>query len=308
MSYTRGTTATLFANFLTAAGIEPTTITGAKITIRHIDPVSDTLEIDVNEVAMTLAAESLYYYKWNIPADADITTYDIEYEATVDGVYTEASENIQVLSAAPQLGAGATAYTTKALVAEILGVSESDISDSWIDWATRYINSYTCRDFAETETTEKYDIETDNTDTIFTEHFPIISVTYVKDNGTTLDSVDYLIYNKIGVIKLQTVDELTTVLYPYFTEGRQKVEVKYTYGYTNIPHEITYAATLIAARIAKQHLPPSSSDVTEKQIGDTRIRYSASGTGSSGGSLGISIADIQNNILSKYKRKEGLGV
>jgi hypothetical protein len=308
LQFTRGTRATLFANFLTVAGTEPVSLVNPKITIRHIDPDTGLLVVDVNEAAMTIAAETLAYYNWDIDASAHVTTYDVEYEATIDGEYVESSQNVQVLSSYVS-AAGAAGYTTVAAVAALLGVDESEIDPSWIDWATGYINTYTCRSFGPVEETQLLDIEEEDVDTIFLKHFPIISVTYVKNDGDTLDPSDYLIYNDIGVIRLRTVEELTTVFYPYFTEGRQKVEVKYTHGYATIPHAIVYAATLIVARIAKHHLTgQTSGDIAEKQIGDTRVRYFSGGSTAKGGALGMSITDIQENILKKFRRIEGMAV
>lgn len=306
LQFKRGETGTLFANFLNPGGGEATTVVNPKVTIRHIDPDTGVLVTDVNEAAMTLAAETLYYYSWSIAADADVTTYTAEYEAVVDGDDVEATQDIQIISTA--ISGDVTGYTTKALVASLLGVDESEIEDEWIAWATGYIDTYTCRNFNETEKIEYFDIETGNTDTLFLKYFPIVSVLYVKDNESTVDTNDYLIYYDTGIIKLKTVEELTTVLYPYFTEGRQKVEVKYTYGYATIPEQITYAATLIAARIAKHHLAPTSADITEKQIGDTRVKYGSAGTSSKGGSVGMSITDIQENILNKYRRQDHMAI
>ena len=95
MSYSRGQTATLYSSFLTLEDKEPTTIVDPKITIRHVDE-SNILVTDVLEVVMTLLAENTYYYKWAISSSAFVGEYNVEFEATVDGEYSEGNVTIQV--------------------------------------------------------------------------------------------------------------------------------------------------------------------------------------------------------------------
>jgi len=96
LTYKRGTTITYYHSFVTIDNKEPTAVTDAKITIRHVDS-SNTLVTDINEAILTLVAENTYYYKWNIPAEADLGEYTIEAQATVDGNYKEHNENVQVV-------------------------------------------------------------------------------------------------------------------------------------------------------------------------------------------------------------------
>jgi hypothetical protein len=94
-TFKRGNIEDFYCSFLTLENKEPTTIVDPKITIRHVDD-SFTLVTDINEAPMTLLAENTYYFRWNIPVDAYIGTYNVECEAIIDGEYTERNETILV--------------------------------------------------------------------------------------------------------------------------------------------------------------------------------------------------------------------
>lgn len=303
--FQRGTTQTLWANFLSGTGEEPVTIVNPKITIRHYNPITDVVDTDINEAAMTLATETLYYYRWAISATAQEGVYTIEYEATVDGIDIESTQDVYV-STTTDLGGPGTAYTTPALVANLLGVEASEIDDDWIYWATAFIDTYTCQSWSEHTTTEKFDIDNGHTSAIKLEKYPIIGVDYVKDDGTTLDIADYLIYEDIGMIKLPDDTYLSMKLFSrrFFTQGRQKLEIKYTWGATTVPYEIQLCASLLAAKFGKIAIGPTASDVTQKTIGDTSIRYSAQASPSQGGTLGWTMSKMITELLSKYKCRD----
>ena len=93
--YERGDTVVLYHTFLTMEDKEPSTVLNPKITIRHVDE-SDVLIVDVNEIGMSLVAETTYYYKWDIPSDAYIGNYTIEFQAECDGEYQEENDILQV--------------------------------------------------------------------------------------------------------------------------------------------------------------------------------------------------------------------
>ena len=96
LRFRRGTTQTLWSNYLAQSGEEPATITGARLTIRHYNPITELVEVDVNEAAMTYDSESLYYYRWAIPADAQEGNYTVEYEAIVDSVLIESVQCVYI--------------------------------------------------------------------------------------------------------------------------------------------------------------------------------------------------------------------
>lgn len=267
-SYERGQEHTLYANFLTLEGKEASTVVDPKITIRHIDSGNNVVT-DVNEAAMTFAVETMYYYKWNIPVDADLVEYTVEYEATVDGEYAEANETIRVIDSST--GTPGTLYTSKTKVADYLGVDASNIKDDWIEWGTYYIDLYCNCIFREKTVTEKYDINKSGDSVLFLDHFPVVSVTEVKNDGDTMDTDDYLVYEGEGMIKL--ADDFVGNIYNVgaFVKGRQKVEVTYKYGRASVPDEIEWAATVLVANIAFSSLVNSGvikfGNVTEESIG-----------------------------------------
>ena len=275
-SYERGQEHTLYANFLTLEGKEATTVVDPKITIRHIDSGNNVVT-DVNEAAMVFAVETMYYYKWDIPIDADLTEYTVEYSATVDGQYAEANETLRVIDSST--GTPSTLYTTKTKVADYLGVDVSNIKDDWIEWATYYIDLYCNCIFREKTVTEKYDINKSGDSVLFLDNFPVVSVTEVKNDGEVMDTDDYLIYEGEGIIKL--ADDFIGNIYNVgaFVKGRQKVEVTYKYGRSSVPDEIEWATTVLASQIAFTSLVNSGTlkfgNITEEEIGAYRYREGA---------------------------------
>lgn len=322
LQYGQGNMATFYANFLTIDGKEPTSVVNPVITIRHIDG-TNTLVTDINEQPMTFATESLYYFKWNIPVGADLGEYTAEFQATVDGEYAEANEEFQVVS--PGAGAGAMPcgnYTTAEKVANYLGVDVSSIQEDWLEWATAYIETYTCQRFCPTTVTEKYDIEYPSQEMLFLDHYPILSVTELKDDGDVVPPTDYLVYEDIG--KIAFADEFTgteiNLLQPGpFTYGRQRVEVTYIHGYANVPKEIEWAATVLTAYIGSTALRQSGTlnvgDVIEEEIGEYRRRKSESTSGSTSFDLSTEGAEevegrleedvfSAKNVLRMYRNRK----
>lgn len=274
-SYERGQEHTLYANFLTLEGKEATTVVDQKITIRHIDS-DDNVITDVSEAAMIFAVETMYYYKWDVSASADLTEYTVEYSATVDGEYAEANETIRIIDSST--GTPGTLYTSKTKVATYLGVDADQIQDDWIEWATYYVDLYVNAIFREKTVTEKYDIEKSGESVLFLDNFPVILVTEVINGrgSDPMDAADYLVYNGEGMIKL--VDDFVGNVYNVgaFIKGRQSVEVTYKYGRSSVPSEIEWATTIIASNIAFTSLVNSGSitfgNVTEEQIGEYRYK------------------------------------
>ena len=196
-------------------------------------------------------------------------------------------------------------YCTKAQVVLLLrNVTECQIEQTWIDWATSEIDNYTGTVFGqELEVPEFYDIEKEVQDSVILEHYPVISVTYVKNDGETVAETDYILYKEDGIVALKT-DTVLGALFdvPYFTKGRQMVEVKYKYGYTDVPQEIQMVCALFTADLAMGKLKKeiSEQEVEGEKVGKYSIDYTKSKY-----TLEKKIKDdlkiAKKEILDKYK-------
>jgi hypothetical protein len=277
LSLQRGTSINLYTNFLTLENKEAVTIVDPKVTVRHINSLGVTI-VDVNEQPLTLAIETLYYFKWTIPAFQDVGFYTVEYEATVDGEYAEGNESFRVVDFDGDTSCESP-LTTAVKVAEYLGVDSSKIKEDWITWATAYIEKLTCQKFCPIIVTEKIDIESKQ-DVVLLENFPVLELTAVIDSGEYLNLNTVLLYDEEGTLKLDLDSEEGLT---YFTKGRQKLHVTYKYGYPTVPSEIEWAATVLVASIGLTSLKESGSvsvgDVVEEEIGNYRRKRSTSSSG-----------------------------
>ena len=278
INYVRGDDVVLFANFVNFTGGEAQNIVEPKITIKHINS-SDQKVIDVNEAGLIQFTTNDYYYKYSIPLDADLTDYFVIYSATVDGAYIEGTDTFRVIEVGVSQLTGITEgnYTTKSRVAGMLeGIEVSDIWDEWLDFADSYIDSYTQTQFRETIMTEYYDVRNTRTDTIFLNHYPILDIKYVKNDGEELDKNSLAIYYEEGIVKLKAdyYWEEIAGLRSYFTRGDQTVEVKYSWGTSQVPTIITYFATLLAANMAIKSYPGKVRNIVKSEkIGDYTISF-----------------------------------
>jgi hypothetical protein len=275
----RGTSVNLYANFLTLENKEAVSIVDPKVTIRHVDS-GGVVVLDINEQPLTQAIETLYYYKWTIPLSADLGVYTVEYEAIIDGEYAEANESYQVGEFEGDEICDAPLTTTEK-VAQYFGVDESNIQEDWIEWVTKYIETYTCQKFCAVTVTEKHDIERKREETIILDHHPLIEINQVKDSGNIINLDNFLIYEEEAMIAVDVESTLPDAI-PYFTKGRQKVHVTYRYGYSSVPKDIEWAATVLAANIASNSLSStgviSGGAVIEEEIGEYRLKRSTDTT------------------------------
>lgn len=90
-----------------------------------------------------------------------------------------------------------------------------------------------------TTVTETYDINMAGTSELRLRGFPVSSVGAVVCSGSTLESTQWYVDNRPGIIRLAPSGY-------YFPEGRQQVEVTYTFGYSDPPADLQHAATLCA--------------------------------------------------------------
>lgn len=90
-----------------------------------------------------------------------------------------------------------------------------------------------------TSTTESYDITNEYTTEVVLRNFPVSSVSSVVVGGGTLATTSYYLDSNTGVVRLQ--DNAG-----FFPPGSQEVEVSYSYGFSTIPADLSFAATIIA--------------------------------------------------------------
>jgi len=198
-------------------------------------------------------------------------------------------------------------YCTKAQVISLLpNIQECQIAESWIEWASGQIDNYTCTVFGqEIEVTdEKHDIETTNQDCILLDNGPITEITELKDDGELINKEDYLLYSKEAIVALKT-DTTFGALYdtPYFTKGRQKVEISYKWGYTDVPQDIQYVCSLLVAQLALAKLKDIVKDqeVASEEIGEYSISYQKDYY-TIEKKINSQVKEAKINILDNYKR------
>jgi len=94
-TFRRGNIEDYYVTFLTLENKEPISVVNPVITIRHIDEAYN-LVTDINEAPMVLVGESTYYFRWNIPSNAYIGTYNVETQGIVDGEYSESNSTVLI--------------------------------------------------------------------------------------------------------------------------------------------------------------------------------------------------------------------
>jgi len=198
-------------------------------------------------------------------------------------------------------------YCTKAQVISLLpNIQECQIDESWIEWASGQIDNYTCTVFGqEIEITgEKHDIETTNQDCILLDNGPVTEVTELKDDGEVVNEEDYISYAKEAIVALKT-DTTFGALYdtPYFTKGRQKVEVSYKWGYIDVPKDIQLVCSLLVAQLALAKLKDTVKDqeVASEEIGEYSISYQKDYY-TIEKKINDQVKEAKTNILDNYKR------
>ena len=300
----RGTSVNLYANFLTLESKEGIVITDPKITIRHVDNTGTPI-VDVNEQPMSLAIETLYFFKWTIPNTQELGVYTAEYEATIDGEYAEANETFQVGEFEGDEICD-DFYTTKEKVAAYLGVTAGDIEDDWLAWTTEYISWYTCQKFCIATVTEKYDVDNNGESVLMLDNYPILDLLELKNDSIVMNLNDIAVYNDEGFLKIKEnfITRSSTVLETgFFTRGRQTIEVTYKYGHTSTPKQIEWAATVLASSIAARSLTQSGTisagDVIEEEIGEYRRRKSTEETGATSVSTNVEGSKNINDRLEE---------
>lgn len=204
------------------------------------------------------------------------------------------------------------AIATKAKVAIILGVSESDVVDGYLTIADNYVKLLLNRTFDGITSAEHY-IDTrarndyyesyyDGVRDFVMPNFPVTEITSVllnpdSDSPTTLtEDTEYFVNLGSGFITLAD---------NFFPEqGQRRLKVNYKYGYSTAPDDVIdfasyYAAFLQESRtsIAKNN---DGSILKEVEIGRYREQYATAST-----ALKMKYTDfltqMEGLIVQKYK-------
>jgi len=164
-----------------------------------------------------------------------------------------------------------------------------------LDAATGMIEAYTRRTWGEINSyTEYFDIVDEYKQDVMVAHYPIVSVTALVDDyedsdgsGTTLDTEDYNINTKTGVISLDEDD--------YFTMGPKKVKVVYTAGAVTIPEDVKLACKMQVKYLFDQR---DNFGVQSERMGDYSVTY-RDGEATGGGLIAtaVGILKLHRKIL-----------
>jgi hypothetical protein len=136
--------------------------------------------------------------------------------------------------------------TTQAKVKSVLGiptaVTEHDgLIDILIDVVDTEVLGYVGMSTLTQQTITEYHDILDNTENqIRLQNFPASSITSIENDGTALTSSQYYLDEDVGYVRMKTVGS-------YFATGYQKVKVVYVAGYSSVPSDLSYAATVLAA-------------------------------------------------------------
>ncbi len=161
---------------------------------------------------------------------------------------------------------------TQTEVSELSGQPEEAFNDTWYDWVVGILKEETGLTYVDgvtTVTAEKHD--GDGYDLLRVKHPPIVAVTSIAFNGTTVGSSRYKVYTQY----IRMVSNLDDIIPSVFPVGVQNISVTYTSGYANedIPDgmKLAVASAIImlmqynkrgTSRTNPKYDAPDRSDVT----------------------------------------------
>lgn len=113
------------------------------------------------------------------------------------------------------------------------------------------------------------------TDAVVLPQVPVEAVTEAKNDG---EAVTDFMLTGAGLLLRKSPNT--------WSPGRQKVQVKYAFGYAEIPADLKLLAITIAARVYQQGI------VTAETVGMSQVTYATDS---------LSLTAGEKNILSRYK-------
>lgn len=149
-------------------------------------------------------------------------------------------------------------YCTVQDVRDLTGLSVEEADDTLVSTliseAETLLHKLTGRKFTQETVVEKFPCRK----TIRLK-YPVLSVEYVKADNYTLSEDNYVLFEENGILAL-------LIDCRYYG----KVEVKYTYGYSETPGEVKQLCAYLAALLAYIRLAGGEAKAT---IGDLKIEY-----------------------------------
>ena len=190
-------------------------------------------------------------------------------------------------------------YTTKIKVSALSQIPTTDLNDEWSDWVEALIDEYVGESYTglTTHTAEKHD--GDGSGILFVDHPPIVSVSAMSVDASTLTDSDYKVYNSYVKIISDPLSSVSDALYQrtVFPEGQQNVSITYVGGSATVPKRIEMAATQMIAQIALVY-KREGSDASLKYSRVTRNDGDVSTTTESFGLQGT-LYDIMKKYLNR---------
>lgn len=168
-------------------------------------------------------------------------------------------------------------YTTKAKVAALSGVTESDVQQDWLDWADDEIETATGESFF-AAVSEVLKIDGPGGNTLMLPKYPILTITKIECDGVEWTGANitdsFAIYEEEGMIKVREGINYDNVdLDEVFAKGTQNIEITGTFGYASVPKLVEELASLIVIRIMREKGVGMTDEITEERIGDYSVRY-----------------------------------
>ena len=213
-------------------------------------------------------------------------------------------------------------YTTKLKIENLSNgrLVQADIQDEWIPWISAEIDTMLNTDFSLKdeiyyiqmgESTNKIILKTplysvDIANPVYSDFINSTSkenvykdsnnkqfspIIYIKEHDTEfppLTTSDPLIEGKDYYANKTSINRISGT-------WKQFVEVRFAWGYTNIPTDIQMLATLMATEFSLSEM--GSAESMSERIGD--YQYTTSKSSTSGG-LANNVANLKTSTLSKY--------
>jgi hypothetical protein len=189
-------------------------------------------------------------------------------------------------------------FTTLTAIKAVLGIPATDTTrDTLLQLLAQAANKSILDVFGLTSSeitsyTDYVEVDDDTTPVLFTRRWPVVSVTSITEAGAVLAASEYRVRDD-GEIKLRGSGR-------FWACGRDSVQIVYTAGWSIVPDDLVWAATLIAVH-AFNTAPKAG--LQSERIGQYAYELGgASVAGGEGGGGGFGIPPEAERILANYRR------